>query len=247
MDGVELLERLLEHDAAVAVVTRAAVQPQEPHRHASCSSPAPGRLAGGGRTRLAATCGRDCNATRRGAPVTRAGEGPTRRLVPEVGFEPTRPFGAPDFESSASTSSATPARCAGAYSDASGRACASSRRRAPASAPWHSRESHGTLETAREGSAGIRAAVRASREEGLQLAIQAIAKDPKDVKTALATKKSANEIRRFYEIEPGRLFRGEPTMEVVKSRALLRRLDVVGLRLNEAADRLSDAAIKRWA
>ena len=144
------------------------------------------------------------------------------------------------------TSSAAPARrCA--YSHVSGRACASSRRRAPASAPWHSRESHGTLETAREGSAGIRAAVRASREEGLQLAIQAIAKDPKDVKTALATKKSANEIRRFYEIELGRLFRGEPTMEVVKSRALLRRLDVVGLRLNEAADRLSDAAIKRWA
>ncbi len=82
--------------------------------------------------------------------------------------------------------------------------------------------------------------------EDLQLAIQAIARDPNDVTTALATKKSANEIRRQYEIELGRLFRGEPTMEVVKSRELLRRLDVVGLRLNEAADRLSDAAIKRW-
>ena len=81
----------------------------------------------------------------------------------------------------------------------------------------------------------------------LQLAIQAIAKDPKDMRTALATKKSANEIRRLYEIELGRLFHGEPTMEVVKSRELLRRLDVVGLRLHEAADRLSDAAIKRWA
>jgi hypothetical protein len=36
-------------------------------------------------------------------------------------------------------------------------------------------------------------------------------------------------------------------MAVVRRRELLRRLDVVGLRLNEAADRLSDAAIKRWA
>ena len=36
-------------------------------------------------------------------------------------------------------------------------------------------------------------------------------------------------------------------MEVLKCRELLRRLDVVGLRLNEAADRLSDAAVKRWA
>lgn len=81
----------------------------------------------------------------------------------------------------------------------------------------------------------------------LQLAVQAIAKDPKDMKTALATRKSANEIRRLYDVELGRLFRGEPTMEVVKCRELLRRLDVVGLRLNEAADRLSDAAIKRWA
>jgi len=34
-------------------------------------------------------------------------------------------------------------------------------------------------------------------------------------------------------------------MEVLKSRELLRRLDVVGLRLNEAADVLSDAAVKR--
>ena len=81
----------------------------------------------------------------------------------------------------------------------------------------------------------------------LQLAVQAIAIDPKDIKTALATKKSANEIRRLYDTELGRLFRGEPTMEVVKRRELLRRLDVVGLRLNEAADRLSDAAVKRWA
>ena len=81
----------------------------------------------------------------------------------------------------------------------------------------------------------------------LQLAVQAVARDPKDTKTALAAKRSANEIRRLYDSELGRLFRGELAMAVVRRRELLRRLDVVGLRLNEAADRLSDAAIKRWA
>jgi uncharacterized protein Yka (UPF0111/DUF47 family)/anti-anti-sigma regulatory factor len=81
----------------------------------------------------------------------------------------------------------------------------------------------------------------------LELAVQAVAKDPKDMKSALAAKKSANQIRRLYDLELGRLFRGELTMEVVKRRELLRRLDVVGLRLNEAADRLADAVVKRWA
>ena len=81
----------------------------------------------------------------------------------------------------------------------------------------------------------------------LQLAVQAIAKDPNDMKAAVESKKSANEIRRLYDVELGRLFRGKLTMDVVKRRELLRRLDVVGLRLNEAADRLSDAAVKRWA
>jgi high affinity sulfate transporter 1 len=87
----------------------------------------------------------------------------------------------------------------------------------------------------------------ASGVDDLQLAVQAIAKDPTDLRTVLASKKFANEIRRQYDVELGRLFRGKLTMEVMKSRELLRRLDVVGLRLNEAADRLSDAAIKRWS
>ncbi len=58
---------------------------------------------------------------------------------------------------------------------------------------------------------------------------------------------AANEIRRLYDVELGRLFAGELTMEVLKSRELLRRLDVVGLRLNEAADVLADAAVKHRA
>jgi hypothetical protein len=84
--------------------------------------------------------------------------------------------------------------------------------------------------------------------EDLRLAVQTIAKDPKDTsRFALVCKKSANEIRREYDVELGRLFNGELTMEIFKVRELLRRLDVVGLRLNEAADVLSDAAVKRRA
>ena len=80
----------------------------------------------------------------------------------------------------------------------------------------------------------------------LHVAVQAMASDPRGTgQCALAAKKSANEIRRLFDLELGRLFRGELSMDVLKSRELLRRLDVVGLRLNEAADVLADAAVKR--
>jgi len=82
--------------------------------------------------------------------------------------------------------------------------------------------------------------------DDLRSAVQAVAKDPGDMRCALTAKKSANEIRGLYGRELGRLFGGELTMEVVKRRECLRRLDVVGLRLNEAADRLADAIVKRW-
>ena len=84
---------------------------------------------------------------------------------------------------------------------------------------------------------------------GLARAVQMIGRDPKKLtsRTALASKKSANEIRRLYDVELGKLFHGKVTMKVFKIRELLRRLDVVGLRLNEAADVLADAAVKRRA
>jgi hypothetical protein len=80
----------------------------------------------------------------------------------------------------------------------------------------------------------------------LRAAVGTIGKDSKEIsRAALVSKKSANEIRRLYDVELGRLFHGELTMDVIKVRELLRRLDVVGLRLNEAADVLADAAVKR--
>jgi hypothetical protein len=41
------------------------------------------------------------------------------------------------------------------------------------------------------------------------------------------------------------LFEQEVSTELLKRRELLRRLDVVGLRLGECADALSDAMLKR--
>ncbi len=80
----------------------------------------------------------------------------------------------------------------------------------------------------------------------LRFAVRAIAGGADDTsEPALAAKKSANDVRRLYDGEVARLFSGELSMEVLKARELLRRLDVVGLRLNEAADVLADAAVKR--
>lgn len=61
----------------------------------------------------------------------------------------------------------------------------------------------------------------------------------------LAAKKSCNDIRRNYEQQMARLLDGEVTADMLRRRELLRRLDVVGLRLGEAIDALADAAVKR--
>lgn len=65
------------------------------------------------------------------------------------------------------------------------------------------------------------------------------------VPEGLAAKKACNQVRREYEVQLGELFSGELDMEVLKMRELFRRLDVVGLRLDEAVDVLLDAAVKR--
>jgi uncharacterized protein Yka (UPF0111/DUF47 family) len=88
----------------------------------------------------------------------------------------------------------------------------------------------------------------ASAIRDLQTAVLTITREPGETaQAALAAKKSTNEIRRHYDDEVGLLFQGPVSMDVLKRRELLRRLDVVGLRLHEAADALSDAVVKRRA
>lgn len=82
--------------------------------------------------------------------------------------------------------------------------------------------------------------------ELLYLAIAGVTDASADVtQRILATKKSGNDIRRSYERQLVVLLDGEVTTDMLRGRELLRRLDVVGLRLGEAVDALADAAIKR--
>lgn len=69
---------------------------------------------------------------------------------------------------------------------------------------------------------------------------------PRDVRThCIAARKEAGQVRRAYQEGLKELFAGELTMETLKTRELFRRLDVIGLRLGEAADALLDGLIKR--
>jgi len=61
----------------------------------------------------------------------------------------------------------------------------------------------------------------------------------------LITKKAAGQTRRLYQQQLAELFSAPFDGETLKQRELLRRLDVVALRLSEAADALADGALKR--
>lgn len=78
-------------------------------------------------------------------------------------------------------------------------------------------------------------------------AIDALIDQPETLtRGALAAKKAGNGVRQAYQHAIAELFAGdEVTMHVLRCRELLRRLDVVGLRLGEAADALADGAMKR--
>ncbi len=88
--------------------------------------------------------------------------------------------------------------------------------------------------------------------ERLGVAVGDLADDPARVSGAsILAKKSGNDIRSRYEAALAELFADpeagseESIRSVLRSRELLRRLDVVGLRLGEAADAISDAMLKR--
>jgi uncharacterized protein len=92
--------------------------------------------------------------------------------------------------------------------------------------------------------------VLAAIEDGLkqlQAAVERIVERPAGLtRGALAAKKMGNQVRQEYQSAVAELLRGEEvTMHVLKCRELLRRLDVVGLRIGEAADALADGAMKR--
>jgi uncharacterized protein len=63
--------------------------------------------------------------------------------------------------------------------------------------------------------------------------------------SVLEANKASNAIRRRYQEAVAALLVGTVDVTMLKRRQLLRRLDVVGLRLGEAADALADGAVKR--
>lgn len=71
--------------------------------------------------------------------------------------------------------------------------------------------------------------------------------DPSSItEGAVRTKTQGNQVRRLFQTAVAELFdAAEIHIDILKIRELLRRLDVVGLRMREAADALSDASIKR--
>jgi uncharacterized protein Yka (UPF0111/DUF47 family) len=69
---------------------------------------------------------------------------------------------------------------------------------------------------------------------------------PSVLAEAKAANSAGSKVRRLYQSAVGELLQGdELSMEVLRQRELLRRLDVVALRLGEAADALSDGILKR--
>lgn len=83
----------------------------------------------------------------------------------------------------------------------------------------------------------------------LRGATGALIDDPATVPSrALAAKKAGNEMRRLYQATLAEVLNAEDdrvTATTLKNRELLRRLDIVGLRIRQAADVLADAAVKR--
>ncbi len=83
--------------------------------------------------------------------------------------------------------------------------------------------------------------------DNLAEAMEKLEEDPEEASPgALAAKKECNRIRYLYQQAVAEVLdEPEVTPQMLKRRELLRRLDVVGLRLGEAADALADGAIKR--
>jgi len=80
----------------------------------------------------------------------------------------------------------------------------------------------------------------------LRPAVSALGSSVRSVREgALATRKAAHKGRRLYEQQLALVFNDPVGTETLKARELLRRLDVVALRLGEAADALADGALKR--
>jgi uncharacterized protein len=80
----------------------------------------------------------------------------------------------------------------------------------------------------------------------LEGAVRQLATDPAAAMAgSLRAKKRSNEIRARYQIALANLYQQPLTQRTLMRRDLLRRLDLVGLRIGEAANALADGGLKR--
>ena len=81
----------------------------------------------------------------------------------------------------------------------------------------------------------------------LEVAVDTLWTDPADVPArALATRKAARKVSRAYRQEFARTIVDAPdSLDGLKHRELIKRLDWVGIRISDAADALTDGALKR--
>ncbi|MER7505754.1 DUF47 domain-containing protein [Nonomuraea pusilla] len=82
--------------------------------------------------------------------------------------------------------------------------------------------------------------------DALESAVRDMATRPSVVvQDALEAKKAGGAIRRMYQYEISRIFSGEVTSDSLKERELVRRLEIVGIAIGDAADAIADGAMKR--
>ncbi|MEO3806501.1 DUF47 family protein [Nonomuraea sp. B1E8] len=82
--------------------------------------------------------------------------------------------------------------------------------------------------------------------DALENAVRDLASRPSAVvQDALEAKKAGGAIRRMYQYEISRIFSGELTADAMKQRELVRRLEIVGVSIGDAADAIADGAMKR--
>lgn len=80
--------------------------------------------------------------------------------------------------------------------------------------------------------------------ELLKLAVTTM--DPAEAQVhCLEARKAASSLRRIYQEALVEIFEADLTMDTLKSRELMRRIDIIGLRLSEASDALLDGLVKR--
>ncbi|RVX43636.1 hypothetical protein EDD27_6329 [Nonomuraea polychroma] len=82
--------------------------------------------------------------------------------------------------------------------------------------------------------------------DALENAVRGLASRPSGVVAdALEAKKAGGAIRRMYQYEISRIFSAELTANAMKERELVRRLEIVGMAIGDAADAIADGAMKR--